>query len=312
MVFDFQGLGKIKSLKMIIFYAILFAISFSIALILYKVWYGFDYKAFLNIIFTLQIEFLNLFLIIPFILIFSIPYIFILTFSGVFEAQDGMYAAIITSVITVITSLIIVGFTIPVFMAAFILAISFPVIMGRVRKKLGLFKMRRILWREAYFLFLFISIALAVGLILSFAVDMNENKPLTEDAFLSTPALGFTSGYDALRLQLRAAYVAGFTEGAVYQSGDELSLQERAATQGEAERKSKEILGSEQSAQAIRAYASSFPLFDIMVFLIPVLLSILVFFVSLAILTALVRPFSMLIFSPLYEYMMRLYIRWTF
>lgn len=303
---------SVRSAKTLVLYFVMFALSFIVILTVYRFWYMLNYKKILDIIFLFKIDLLELIILVPFILLSAIPFIIALSFSGVFEDQDGVYASIGTTILIVILSILIVGFTIPIFITALVMGLAFPLAISRIKKKLGLFKLRNILWKESYILFLVISAALAIGLMSSFLMDFNHNKMITEEYFTSAPTLGVGSGYDALRAQLRASYITGFTEGALYSEGGTISPQRRSEIQTAAESASLDILGQEEGSEAIKAYASSFPFFDVIVILVPILLSITIFFVSLAIFTFILRPLSMLVVFPLYDFLMRFYIRVTF
>ncbi len=307
--FEPTKLSKPKAVKFLALFTILFAVAFGFNLFVYKNVFSYTYEGILYSLFQFKTEFFNLFLILPFSLLFLLVFVLVVSFSGVFEKSDGVYASIIVFITIMVESILMLGHSLVTIVSSLFIAVAIPYAMNYIRKRLGLFKVRQLFWKGTYILFIAVSLSLALAFFTSFLVDLDYNILATKQAFINAPSIGSTSGLDALKNQIRQAYIIGFMEGVDYQAGSNLTDFERQLAKEEAKSRASEILESARGLQILSQYAEEFPYFNTLLILIPILISAAIFSLSFLFFTFVLRPICVVLSLLLYEKLMRLYIR---
>ena len=310
--FERTELKKPKSMGYLLLFTFVLGLFLTLNFYIYNQIFAYNYADLLSSLFQFRTEFFNLFLLLPFSLLFSLLFIIVLAFSASFEESDGLYAEIISFVLIMSLSALILGTGVGVIISSLFLALAIPISMRYVRKRLGLFKIKQIFWKGSYILFIFVSAALACSFLTSFFVDYQENVFVTQQVFVDAPAVGATSGLEALKLQLRQAYEIGFLEGVDFQAKEVLSDFERQLVREEAKDRASEILDTETGMELLGMYAEQFPYFEVLLIVIPVMIAAAIFSVTFVFFTFILRPICVLLSLLLYERLMRLYVKINF
>jgi len=304
--------NKPKAIKFLALYAVIFNIIVGLNFYVYKLLFSYDYQQFLFSLFQFKTEFFNLFLLLPFSLLFSLVFIVVVAFSGAFEDSDGLYASIISFLSTIVLALLIFGSDITVVISSTFLALAMAYTITYIKKRIGLFRIRQLFWKGTYILFIVVSLAIALSFLASFFVDLDGNILVTKQAFINAPSIGTTSGLDALKIQLRQSYIIGFTEGVDYYTGGKMNDLDRQLSREEAKSRATEILESARGLEILSTYAEEFPYFDIILFVIPVFIAGAMFSLSFLFFTLILRPVCVILSLVLYEKIMRLYVNWNY
>lgn len=163
---------KMKSQKMVVFFTAIFTLSSIILLLAYKLLLNYNYSTFLTAVLTAPL--INIGMLIVMTILAAMVFGILIAFAAVFEKSDGMYASIIAPIVFVVLSLAIIDFGIATLVTSFFFSLSFPALFSVTKRSLGLYDLRKVMWRSSYYLFVFVSLALAIGLMISFAADFDN------------------------------------------------------------------------------------------------------------------------------------------
>lgn len=297
--------------KVLLLFLFVAGVMLSSVFLAYSVWFSLDYSSFLNLVFFFEYSTSLLLKVLMFMFLFILFSVILFSLYPSLEAEERKLSYLLFPVLSFVLFLVIVGHTKVLILTGFLLSLSIFYAMYIVNKWIGVFKIRKIVWRASQTFFFMVAVALMLSFLSALYFDYDTNYNLTKGYFLSYIGSGLNSSVNVLREQMRATYQAGFISGAIYMAnrvGVVYDADAKEAVESEAEAQAKLVLPENQSDIFLEEYAKTYPLFGFLMDIFPWVIAATIFLSVWVVLKYLVRPIVTVIAVPLYDYFVRMYI----